>query len=299
MWAIDITVAVPGTARVGEGPFWDPATSELTWVDILSGAIHTADPTRPDPRTTILPPLVGAAVPKRSGGFVAATTEGFTDIRRDGSWTTRRTVLPPARRLNDAKCDPAGRLWAGSCDLDFALARDGPALRVSDTVHNTAEEPLPVIWLQHPGFGAPFIDEHCTISTPARTVLTDAEQPGNAMPPDTRAAFPFVPTADGGTVDLRQVPGPGSRRSVFAYLTDLDAGWYTINSPSAGFGIRVEWDASVLPHAWLWQECHASSGFPWYRRAYVLPGDPSPACPTRGQAPLLPAGTSWTSDITL
>ncbi|MFE7392583.1 SMP-30/gluconolactonase/LRE family protein [Streptomyces sp. NPDC057582] len=144
MLAIDITVAVPGTARVGEGPFWDPATSELTWVDILSGAIHTADPTRPDPRTTILPTLVGAAVPKRSGGFVAATTEGFTDIRRDGSWTTRRTVLPPGRPMNDAKCDPAGRLWAGSCDLDFAPARG--ALHVLDTdwtVHHVLDDLTP------------------------------------------------------------------------------------------------------------------------------------------------------------
>ncbi|WP_413754376.1 SMP-30/gluconolactonase/LRE family protein [Streptomyces sp. R-74717] len=131
MLTIDISVAVPGTARVGEGPFWDPATNELTWVDILDGAIHTADPTRPDPRTTVLPTLVGAAVPKRSGGFVAATTEGFTDIRRDGSWTTRRTVLPPGRRMNDAKCAPAGRLWAGSCEPDFATGCG--ALHVLDT----------------------------------------------------------------------------------------------------------------------------------------------------------------------
>ncbi|MYS80544.1 SMP-30/gluconolactonase/LRE family protein [Embleya scabrispora] len=141
MLAIDITVAVPGTARVGEGPFWDAATSELTWVDILDGAIHTADPTRPHPRTTILPTLVGAAVPKRSGGFVAATAEGFMDIRRDGIRTTRRTVLPPGRRMNDAKCDPAGRLWAGSCDLDLAPARG--ALHVLDTdwtVHHVLDD---------------------------------------------------------------------------------------------------------------------------------------------------------------
>lgn len=208
---------------------------------------------------------------------------------------------------DNSRAQLATQLITAPLRLTRTLHLDGPALRVRDTVHNTAEEPVSVMWVQHPGFGAPFIDEHCTISTPARTVLTDAEQPGNAMPPDTRAAFPLVPTADGGTVDLRQVPGPGSRRSVFACLTDLDAGWYTINSPTAGFGIRLEWDTTVLPHAWLWQECHASSGFPWYRRAYVvaiepanvLPGDPTPACPTRGQAPLLPAGTSWTSDITL
>ncbi|WP_413754375.1 aldose 1-epimerase [Streptomyces sp. R-74717] len=208
---------------------------------------------------------------------------------------------------DDSRIQLATGLITAPLRLTRTLHLDGPTLNVRDTVHNTAEEPIPVMWVQHPGFGAPFIDEHCTISTPARTVLTDAEQPDNAMPPDTRAAFPLVPTADGGTVDLRQVPGPGSRRSVFACLTDFDAGWYTINSLTAGFGIRLAWDTTVLPHAWLWQECHASNGFPWYRRAYVvaiepanvLPGAPSPACSARGQAPLLPAGTSWTSDIAL
>ncbi|HEY3481279.1 MAG TPA: aldose 1-epimerase, partial [Streptomyces sp.] len=167
------------------------------------------------------------------------------------------------------------QLITAPLQLTRTLQLDGPALRVRDTILNTAEEPVPVMWVQHPGFGAPFIDEHCTISAPARTVLTDAEQPGNAMPPDTRAAFPFVPTADGGTVDLRHVPGPGSRRSAFACLTEFDAGWYTINSPTAGFGIRLAWDTAVLPHAWLWQECHASSGFPWYRRAYVVAIEPA------------------------
>ncbi|MFJ9824717.1 SMP-30/gluconolactonase/LRE family protein [Streptomyces sp. NPDC101160] len=128
---IEITVAFPGTAIVGEGPFWDRTTGELTWVDILSGTIHTAAPADPAPRTIVLPTLVGAAVPKASGGWVAATTEGFSDIRPDGSWAALRTVLPRGQRMNDAKCDPAGRLWAGSCDMSFAPARG--ALHVLDT----------------------------------------------------------------------------------------------------------------------------------------------------------------------
>jgi sugar lactone lactonase YvrE len=112
--AIDITVAFPGTARVGEGPFWDQETGRLSWVDILSGAIHTGA------STVTLPTMVGAAVPKTSGGYVAATTEGFAEVGTDGTWTTRVTLLPPGQRMNDAKCDAAGRLWAGSTDLAFA-----------------------------------------------------------------------------------------------------------------------------------------------------------------------------------
>lgn len=117
---IDITVAFPDTARVGEGPFWDRETGQLRWVDILAGTINTGDPVSSRRHTITLPTLVGAALPKASGGFVAATAEGFAEVRPDGTWTTRDTVLPPGQRMNDAKCDAAGRLWAGSCDLDFA-----------------------------------------------------------------------------------------------------------------------------------------------------------------------------------
>ncbi|GAA2741051.1 aldose 1-epimerase [Kitasatospora cinereorecta] len=191
--------------------------------------------------------------------------------------------------------------------LTRTLRLDGPTLHVRDTIHNTGDEPVPVMWVQHPGFGHPFVDEHATLTTAARTVLTDAEQPGNILAPDTRAPFPHAPTVHGDTLDLGPCPGPDSGRSVFACLTDFDSGWYAIDSPSVGFGIRVEWDPTVLPHAWLWQECHASSGFPWHRRAYVvavepanvLPGDPSPGCPGRGEAPLLPGGATWTSDVSL
>ncbi|MFI1092559.1 aldose 1-epimerase [Streptomyces sp. NPDC020917] len=211
--------------------------------------------------------------------------------------------------------DGAGKTFARmSTDLITAPLRltrtlrlDGPALHVRDTVHNTSDEPAPVMWVQHPGFGAPFIDEHCSIATGARTVLTDAETPGNVLPADVRAPFPHVPTRDGGTLDLRVAPGPDSGRSVFACLTDFEAAWFTIDSPTAGFGIRFEWDADVLPHAWLWQECHAGDGFPWYRRAYVvaiepanvLPGAPSPEEPARGRTPLLPGRTTWASDLTM
>lgn len=117
---IDISVAVPAGARVGEGPFWDAQSHQLTWVDILAGAIHSSDPHTGDTRTITLPTLVGAAVPRATGGFVAATTEGFADVAPDGGWVTRHALLPDGIRMNDAKCDPAGRFWAGSCGMDFA-----------------------------------------------------------------------------------------------------------------------------------------------------------------------------------
>lgn len=117
---VEVKVAVPGDARVGEGPYWDSDGGRLHWVDILRGRIHSSTLDASDQQVIEVPTLVGAAVPKASGGYVAATAEGFAEVMQDGTWTTRVDLLPPGQRMNDAKCDYAGRFWAGSTDMDFA-----------------------------------------------------------------------------------------------------------------------------------------------------------------------------------
>jgi hypothetical protein len=116
------------------------------------------------------------------------------------------------------------------------------------------------MWVEHPACGAPFIDEHCTLTTSARSILADAVEPGTDLAADTRSAFPPVSA----------VPGPGSGQSAFGCLSDFAGGWFAIESPTA----------AVEP-------------------ANVIPGDPSPGCPERGQAPILAGLATWTSAITL
>lgn len=117
-----IRTAVPWDAACGEGPVWDPGLSAVHWVDILAGRIHTTTVSGTTPvRTTTLqlPTLVGAAVPRRDGGFVVAVTEGFAVVGPDQPYEVRADVLNPGTRMNDAKCDPAGRFLAGSTTMDF------------------------------------------------------------------------------------------------------------------------------------------------------------------------------------
>ncbi len=100
---------------------------------------------------------------------------------------------------------------------------------------------------------------------------------------------------------------PPDRRSVFGALTGFDIGWFSITSPTTGLSVRMDWDVDVFPHAWFWQELHATEGFPWFGRAYVvavepanvLPGEGATAGPARGRAPLLGPGAEWTSSIAI
>jgi len=111
---------LPAAARVGEGPVWDEERSLLYWVDIVAGLLHTSDPATGSTSRLAVPTMLGAAVLRTGNdGFAAATTEGFAEISWDGTLTTRCPILRPGHRMNDAKCDPLGRLWAGSTEMGF------------------------------------------------------------------------------------------------------------------------------------------------------------------------------------
>lgn len=113
-------VVIPADAQVGEGPVFDPRTGRLVWVDITRGTVlendlGTGQQSRHDVAT-----LVGAVAPRDTEeGFAAAVGEGFGFIV-GGALTVVDPVLPEHdRRMNDAKVDSRGRMWAGSTHLDF------------------------------------------------------------------------------------------------------------------------------------------------------------------------------------
>jgi sugar lactone lactonase YvrE len=128
--------------RLGEGPHYDERTGVVWWVDILSCRqlwrnVRTAE-------TGELPTTghVGAAVPRTGGGFVLCLPDGPVLADPDrvitplGGYSEADleaaaggpdnppggTVEPPHRatalRSNDAKADPAGRLWLGTMAYD-------------------------------------------------------------------------------------------------------------------------------------------------------------------------------------
>lgn len=191
--------------------------------------------------------------------------------------------------------------------LTRRVAVDGPVLRLRDEIVNESPDPVEVRWVQHPGFGAPFIDGAARIDTGATVFVTDAQAPGANLPLDQVQAWPLAADVDGNRVDLRVVPAAGDRRAVFGALTAFDAAWCTITSPTTGLRLRMEWDPEVFPHAWFWQECHGSQGFPWFRRAYVVAVEPANVLPgegpvgslTRGAGPLLAGGARLVSEISV
>lgn len=114
-------LALDARAELGEGPHWDDRAHELVWVDIMAGAVHRFDPATGRDASFRVGQPVGAAVPRRGGGLVLALRDGIAvvDDDRGGElhWLAELERDTPQTRMNDAACDAAGRLWAGTMDM--------------------------------------------------------------------------------------------------------------------------------------------------------------------------------------
>lgn len=126
MAAVDgkVMVAALVCADVGEGPCWDDRTGTLIFVDITPGIIYRLNPDTGYLASRRVGQEVGAAIPRVAGGLVVAARDGIgfldEDVRAELVIVAPIEADNPGNRMNDAKCDPAGRLWAGTMAFDFA-----------------------------------------------------------------------------------------------------------------------------------------------------------------------------------
>ncbi len=103
-------------AKWGEGPVW--WQDRLYYVDIEGHRVCSYDPATGEETACEIGERVGFVVPRAGGGFVIGGDTGlhFLDIAT-GEKTAIADPEPdkkPDNRFNDGKCDPAGRLWAGT-----------------------------------------------------------------------------------------------------------------------------------------------------------------------------------------
>jgi sugar lactone lactonase YvrE len=108
---------------VAEGPSWDERDGALLWIDIVTGDVfHTV---LASGETTIMRigQQVSAVLPRASGGYLLTLQDGVFAVDRieQGAPLTCISEIElerPQNRINDAKCDAAGRLWAGTVARD-------------------------------------------------------------------------------------------------------------------------------------------------------------------------------------
>ena len=139
------SLVVDSHAAVGEGPSWDAPSGTLLWVDIIGRLVHRHDPSSGRTTTREVDKQVGAAVTRQAGGLALAMEDGVWVADADAG--PLRLFAPieaddRQTRMNDAKVDPRGRLWAGTMAHDarpragalYRIDADGSAELVLDDV---------------------------------------------------------------------------------------------------------------------------------------------------------------------
>ena len=123
MSAPEVLRAVPATrARYGfgEGLRFDDRTGSLLWVDLTAGRLHRPPLGALDDAELLceLDEPLGAVGPCTGGGWLLACGRGLSSLADDGTVTPLVRLEPAGNRMNDAACDPQGRLWLGTMALD-------------------------------------------------------------------------------------------------------------------------------------------------------------------------------------
>ena len=151
MPAPQIDIAVDARNEVGESPIWDADEQALYWVDIIGKSIHRHDPNISDLqhwKTADFPTSIALVAGQDTA--VLALTGGV--FMFDFADRMQRFAMPDdlaGNRLNEGKCDPAGRFWVGSMQTNlnadgtgrditahsgalFRIGADGDSKRFSD-----------------------------------------------------------------------------------------------------------------------------------------------------------------------
>ncbi len=108
-------------AKLGEGALWNIESQTFYWVDIENKYLHIYHPDRKRLEPHRMPSRIGTVVSMNADTVLVALEDGvhFYDLKN-------RTFSPFCLidkrkeniRFNDGKCDPMGRLWVGTMDMD-------------------------------------------------------------------------------------------------------------------------------------------------------------------------------------
>jgi len=110
-------LALSASARLGECPRWDEQQQLLYWVDIDGKQLHRFNPQTGIDESLDFDEEIACFSLRKEGGFVTGMRSGFHFLDK---WepVLRAIVDPeadlPHNRLNDGRCDAAGRFLAGS-----------------------------------------------------------------------------------------------------------------------------------------------------------------------------------------
>ncbi|MBP6718045.1 MAG: SMP-30/gluconolactonase/LRE family protein [Rhodoferax sp.] len=141
----DVQRAWPQPLNLGEGPMWHEPSQQFYCVDIHGCAIHAWSPSSGAHRSWAMPERIGWLIARNDGdGFMAGLQSGFArvwlepELRIEAAGCAH--LGQPDVRLNDAKADLWGRIWAGAMNNRDPSQADGYLARLDPSGQFTVVE---------------------------------------------------------------------------------------------------------------------------------------------------------------
>lgn len=111
------------SAKLAEGPVWDYRSNTLWWVDILNGKLHSYHLESATQKTNELGQYLGAAIPCKDSAndLIVAIYDGialYNTVTGKIELLSNPEKELPKNRFNDGKCDPKGRFWVGTMEIE-------------------------------------------------------------------------------------------------------------------------------------------------------------------------------------
>lgn len=122
---------------IGESPHWDNQAQRLYWVDIEGKKLLSTDIYLHKTTSFNMPEMIGNAIPTQTGKFIVCLKSGLYLFSLDSKKLELFIPLESDKknnRPNDGKCDPRGRLYLGTMDLQFK--KGASSLYRIDNQHN-------------------------------------------------------------------------------------------------------------------------------------------------------------------
>ncbi|MGY0390622.1 hypothetical protein ACWZJV_26920 [Nocardioides sp. WG-D5] len=120
------------------------------------------------------------------------------------------------------------RLGTACLELKRTVSVESRRIVVKQEITNVGRRTESFSWVEHPVFDATLLGETGRIDVDSATI-------------------PLVPEGSAGFDDVA-----------------VGIGVSEFNIPSLEGRLRLSWDRQLLPHAYVWQERRAASGFPWF-----------------------------------
>jgi xylono-1,5-lactonase len=125
----------PAELDLGEGPLWHAPSGRFFFVDVHGCALHAWHASTGARQSWPLPERIGWLIARRDGdGFMAGLQSGFARLWLEPALRLEKLGSPhagqPDVRLNDAKADCHGRIWAGSMNNVDTRRADGQLTRL-------------------------------------------------------------------------------------------------------------------------------------------------------------------------